>query len=359
MAQISYNDTRNGFYAKAQTAQRNARTVRKMTLAGKIVFVTGATGFLGGALAQKLAEEGAQVRALARSPEKAGFIRDVPGIDIVQGDVTDADRMHALIPGCDYVFHAAAAFGNWDDQRRVNVEGTRHVMQVAAAAQVERVVHVSSIAVYGYHRAGHITEEQPVPATLREPYSATKAEAEAVVREVAAEHGSSYAIIRPGMIYGPRSEQWTFTMFRVARRRPVIWIGDGSGSTFPIHIDDVVDLMLVLATHPNAHNQTFNGVHHQPVTWREFLLHYARMAGHQRWFGIPPGLMSVLARIAAALAPATSQAKAAPEAIRGLQAQGVIDMSKARNLLGWEAQIDLPTGIQSCAPYLREKGLLR
>jgi nucleoside-diphosphate-sugar epimerase len=327
-------------------------------LTGKTVFVTGATGFLGSALARRLAAAGAQVRALARSPHKAALIRDVPGVEVLLGDVTDAAQMRDLVQGCQYGFHVAAAFGDWVQQRAVNIEGTRHVALAAAAAGVERLVHVSSIAVYGYRRQGHLTEAGPVTAAA-EPYSATKAAGETSLREVAASQGLSYAIIRPGMIYGPYSEQWTHNTFRLARRWPVIWLGDGSGSTFPIHVDDVVDLMITLAVHPNAHQETFNCVHPDPVSWRQFLLAYAHLAGHQGWLGIPPALFHGLARAAAAFAPAHSRLKAASDVIAGLQSQGQIDMTKAEERLGWKPRIDLETGIQSCVPYLREKGLLR
>lgn len=327
----------------------------EMTLAGKTAFVTGAAGFLGGALTRRLGADGAHVRALARSPEKASYLHGVAGVEIVQGDVTDAERMTELAQGCQFVFHVAASFGNWNEQRAVNVEGTRHVAQAAANAGAERIVYISSIAVYGYARKGHILEDEPFQHVMNEPYSATKLQGEEVAR---AQHFSC-AIIRPGMIYGPRSEQWTLKPFRLARRRPVIWIGDGRGSTFPIYVDDVVDLLVTVATHPAAHNQVFNCVHPVPTTWREFLLAYAELAGHQSWLGIPPICANVGSEIIGAISPTSSRLKAAPEVVRGLQAQGIIDMSKAHALLGWEPRTDLRTGIQKCVPYLREKGLLR
>jgi 2-alkyl-3-oxoalkanoate reductase len=327
--------------------------------AGKTVLVTGATGFVGGTLALRLAEVGAQVKALARSPEKATRIRDVPNITVVQGDVTDAERMTAVIQGSQVVFHVAAAFADAAVQQQVNVEGTRHIAQAAAQAQVDRLVHVSSIAVYGYARAGRITEDQPPTPTANEPYSVTKAEAENVVAVAATAADLSYAIVRPGMIYGPHSGQWTDTMFRVARRRPIIWVGDGSGSTFPIHIDDLVTLMLIMAKQPAAHNQIFNAVNAQPATWREFLLGYAQLAGHQSWLGIPQALAVGLAQVMTLFGSLDSRLQAAPDYVRSLNRQATIDVSKARALLGWQPQISLAEGIAGCAPYLRQKGLLR
>jgi NAD dependent epimerase/dehydratase family enzyme len=86
------------------------------------------------------------------------------------------------------------------------------------------------------------------------------------------------------------------------------WIGDGSGSV-PIHGDDVVDMMIVAAAHPAAHNQTFNCVHPDPVTWREFLLSYAQ-AGHQSWLGIPPTISPESLTVAVVSPPAAGQSRA-------------------------------------------------
>ncbi|MAS33204.1 MAG: hypothetical protein CL610_04305 [Anaerolineaceae bacterium] len=328
-----------------------------MTFSGTTAFVTGATGFLGGVVARKLADAGAQVRALARSPEKAASLRDVPGVEVVAGDVTRPEDMRLWVEGCDYVFHAAAAFGSWQQQQAVNVEGTRNIMYAATSGQ--RVVFVSSIAVYGYSRTGTITEDDGPSPTAHDAYSVTKAEAEQVVQDIASENNISYAIIRPGMIYGPHGTQWTDTMFRLARRRPVFWLGNGSGSAFPIYMDDVADLMLLLATHPAAHNEVFNAVHPTPVTWRDFLLGYARLAGHQSWLSIPPKPVVALAKLAAAVVPTGNRLKAGPEAAGSLLNQRRIDMSKAQNRLHWQPVVDLDTGLEKCVPYLKQKGLLR
>ena len=140
-------------------------------MAGQTALVTGATGFLGGALAYRLAAEGVQVRALARNPLRADYIKHVDQIDVVIGDITDAERMREVVQGCDLVFHlAAATSGPLDTQRQVNVEGTRSVARAAALAQVRRLVQVSSIAVYGFCYGDIITEDfaaQAAPRSLQ------------------------------------------------------------------------------------------------------------------------------------------------------------------------------------------------
>jgi len=332
-----------------------------MALQGKTALVTGATGFLGNALTRRLAAEGVQVRAMARSAEKAMPLRNVENVKIAKGDVTDAERMLRLAQGCNYVFHVAVSFGDWEEQQAVNVEGTRHIMQAAAEAKADHFVFVSTIAAYGYSRTGLITEMDALMPVRGDQYNISKIQAETVVREIGAQSRLAYNIIRPGMIYGPGSGQWTANMFKLAKRKPIIWIGDGSGSTFPVHVDDVVDMMLILVDHPSANREVFNCVHPDPVTWREFIMAYAKLIEGEKakWFGIPAPLVSGLASLIAALAPVSSRAKAAPEALQAvLRKNTTIDMSKARDELGWQPKVDLKTGIETCIPYLREKGLL-
>jgi nucleoside-diphosphate-sugar epimerase len=329
-----------------------------LTLEDKTVLVTGATGFLGGTLAQRLAQDGVRVKALARSPQKGDFLRGIGNLEIVQGDITDAERMQQVIEGCDVVFHVAAALGgSLDDQRQVNVEGTRNVVMAAANTGIERIIHVSTIAVYGYRYNADITETTPVCPSA-EPYSITKAEGESVVQAIAEQHDLSYTIVRPGMIYGARSNMWTRVMFRVARMKPTPFFGDGSGFVPAIHVDDLVDLICTMATHPAADGQIFNGTPDPAPTWREFLGAYAALAGHHRWLALPPALAYGATGAAALFSPAQSQRRALPEMARLMQKRITYKMTKARDLLGWQAQFDVHSGVEHCAPWLREQGLL-
>ena len=205
---------------------------------------------------QAVGGNGAQVRALARHPEREPSLQRIAGVEILQGDITDENRMYNVIQGCKIVFHSAGVLsGSIKTQRQVNVGGTRNIMRAAAQSGVERVVHVSSAGAYGFGRYGDITEDMPLEPG-HAAYGISKAEAEDVVRKVAREHGLDYSIIRPGMIYGPGSRVWTDTMFKIARRKPTVFVGNGSGSIPPIHVDDVVDLMTVLAVHPAAASET-------------------------------------------------------------------------------------------------------
>ena len=327
-----------------------------MPLSGQQVLVTGATGFLGGTLALKLADQGARVRALVRSPKKAQYLRS--DIEVAHGDITDAEAVSRAVDGCSVVYHVAAAFDDVKTQLAVNLNGTRNIATAAGEAGVKRLVHVSTIAVYGNNYTVDVTEDMPLaPGAF--PYAVTKAQAETIVREVCARYGMSYTIIRPGMIYGPRSAMWTKLMFELARRNPTPWLGDGHGSMYPIYIDDVVDLLFLCGDHPAAANQAFNATPDPSPTWREYIQKLSRLAGHENWLAIPPVIGYAIGGIVMLVSPPLSVGRDLPDLLKFTQTYITIKNGKARDLLGWQPQISLDEGVARSADYLREIGLLK
>ena len=304
-------------------------------------------------------EMGRTVKALARRPQKADYIKARSRISPSSKATShDAERMKQVTQGCSIVFHVAAALGgSLETQRLTNVDGTRNVMLAAAQTKVERVVVVSSIAVYGYDYNGDITEDCE-QRPKRSFYNITKSQAETVVREVGAQYNVPYSIVRPAMIYGPRSNAWTLTLFKIAKLNPTPFLGDGHGNVHPIYVDDLVDLMTVLAIHPAAVGQAFNCSPDPAPSWREFLGAYSRLAGHNRWLSIPPMIMRPIAPLIELFLTLRGEPQELPTLVDFLQASKTYKMTKARDLLGWQPKTDLQTGITNCAPWLHEKGLL-
>jgi dihydroflavonol-4-reductase len=118
-------------------------------------FVTGGTGFIGGAVVRKLVEAGHQVRVLVRPKADTRQIEGLP-VEKVVGSLEDVENLRRGMEGCDWVFHLAALYSywgyRWEDFYRVNVEGTRHVLEVAREMDIRRIVHTSSIAALGVNR---------------------------------------------------------------------------------------------------------------------------------------------------------------------------------------------------------------
>ena len=248
-------------------------------LAGQSVLVTGGTGFLGSRVVEKLVlEHEARVRVLtsnlARASRAARF-----DIELVLGDVGDADLVRRVAKGCNVIVHCAyGSRGSEAERRRVTVDGTRAVLDAALAVRAQRVVHVSTMVVYGIGVEGVLDERAPRRRTGI-GYADTKREAEALVDRYARERGAPVTIVQPTAIYGPYAPSWTERVVEAMRTRRLILVDGGEGLANPVYVDDVADALLLAAVRNEAVGETFLVASGERVTWREFLGRYEAMLG--------------------------------------------------------------------------------
>ena len=205
-----------------------------------LFFLTGATGFLGGALARQLVSDGHRVRALVRSSEAARPLAAL-GIDLAAGDVTDLESMRAPMRGVDGVFHVAGWYkiGLRDrtPAQRVNVDGTTNVLRLMKEHGVPKGVYTSTIAVNSDTRGRVVDESYRFEGRFISAYERSKAEAHRVAERFIAD-GLPLVIVQPGVIYGPGDTSGVGTMFRefLARQLPAI----PTETAFAwAHVDDV------------------------------------------------------------------------------------------------------------------------
>ena len=168
-------------------------------------FVTGATGFVGGVLARKLREAGHEVNASVRSPEKAKELEAL-GVKLFKGDVTDKESMRAAMTGVDGVFHVAGWYkiGAKDksDGVKVNVNGTRNVLELMQELNIPKGVYTSTLAVNSDTKGKVVDESYHFTGRHISEYDRTKAEAHKIANEFIA-RGLPLVIVQPGLIYGP------------------------------------------------------------------------------------------------------------------------------------------------------------
>jgi 2-alkyl-3-oxoalkanoate reductase len=323
-------------------------------LTGSTVLVTGATGFIGGHAARRLHGLGARVVALARSEEKGKPLAEM-GIEVAIGDLLDHERMAQLVEGVEIVLHLAAWMrGQTKAQAAaVNVEATRWLAEASAANGVKRFVYTSSIVAYGFHDDRDVDEDTPLEL-FGDPYGDTKILAERALAEIGKATGLSYAIVRPGMVYGPGSGGWTVRPIRWAKRGQMPLIGGGRGTAYPIYIDDLVDLLLLCAVHPKAAFQTYNGVSDGPITLYEYLSGYMRMIPTTRALHLPCWAAHPLATLVEPLTPTLNMRYV----IHEMCGTGLILNDKAKRELGWEPRISLEEGLRRSEHWLREEGML-
>jgi nucleoside-diphosphate-sugar epimerase len=251
------------------------------TLANASVLVTGATGFIGGRLVERLIlDEGARVRVVLRNFARAPRIARFP-VEMVAADLTDAAALREAAAGCDLIVHCAfGGSGTPGQKRAATIQGTEAVALAAREARVKRLVHLSTISVYGLPADGDLDERSP-RRPCGDEYSDTKLEAEQRVLAHHDKHGLPVAVLQPTIVYGPYSFPWTLMPIAHLKSERVVLVNGGSGFCNAVYIDDVVDAILLAATRDEAVGQAFLVSGAEPVTWRQFYGAFEEMLGLQ------------------------------------------------------------------------------
>ncbi len=319
--------------------------------------VTGANGFIGAALTRALLRRGVAVRAVCRTPHKGAALAQA-GAEVVRGDVQDLARLTDLTNGCDVFFHVAAVMGSAAYTYNVNVLGAQNAIQAAHKGGAARFVHVSTVAVYGFNVTGSVAEDHPQQPSPNDYYSITKMHGERHVWAYAARTGLPTTVIRPAFVYGEGSTFWSQALYALCRRFPVPLVDGGRGHAHPIYVEDVCDLLIHAAEHPQAVGNAFNAAPDPAPTWAEFLGYYARMAGRTISFELPLPLLNA----AAPLITVLTRLRGTPFDVAGfLRVWGhraTYSMARAADLLGWQPSTSLAEGMRRTELWLRRNRLL-
>lgn len=217
-------------------------------------FITGATGFIGTRLVRRMACTGYELRCLARSTSDVSNIAAV-GAAVVRGDVVDRDAVVRGMEGCDLVVNLAAAYEFWLPSRSVyhdvNVIGTRNVMEGALHAGVRKVVHVSSIVIFGKPSEDPITENSAVGGIRFSEYARTKYEGDRIAWALWEQKGLPLVVLYPGAVLGPADPKSSGRYLEriIERRLPATIFDD---TIFPfVHVDDVVEAVVRAVEKPD------------------------------------------------------------------------------------------------------------
>jgi dihydroflavonol-4-reductase len=240
----------------------------QMSVNGTRVFITGATGFVGGALATALAQQGAEIHALTRPGADRCSLKDL-AITWHEGDITNPASLNGALAHADCIIHAAGKLGQAgvpeQVYRQVHVDGTRNIMTAALASRSRPLVlHVSSPGVLGPVAGTPANEDAPYRPT--NSYERTKASAERVAREFAAQ-GLRVVIARPEFIYGP-GDRHVLRLFHSVRQRRFLYIDSGRHLCHPTFIEDAVRGMLLCLDHGKP-GQVYHIAGPRPITFRE------------------------------------------------------------------------------------------
>jgi len=324
--------------------------------------VTGASGFIGGRLAERLAREGYSVRCLARASSDTSRLQQLD-VEIVRGDLTDASSLAAAVARCEYVCHCAAFVSDWATTAEitsVNVGGTRDLLDASAAASVRRFVHLSTTDVYGYPGEREIDETHR-PMRFRNWYAQTKLEAESEVRRTAAAAALETVVLRPATVYGPGSKEVIGEIARAIRGRHMLLIGGGRAIAGLCYVENLLDAVLLGLRHAAAPGHAFNVSDGLDITWRGLVDDLADGLGapRVRW-SVPYWLASGLGRTLEvgyrALRTATGLSLPpllSRQAVQVLGRDQDFSARKLRETLGWEPRVGYGAGLEATLAWLR------
>lgn len=304
------------------------------------ILLTGSTGFLGRQLVKSLlSKPGVNLTATLRR------FAEIPGAHTVHVQGLDADTdWSASMAGQEIVIHAAARAHVLKDElvdpleeyRRVNVEGTLSLARQAAAFGVKRFIFISSIGVNGKVNARPFNEDDlPNPVEL---YAQSKWEAEQGLWEIHRETGMELVIIRPPLVYGPNAPGNFGSLMKWVAQGVPLPLGAVSNMRSLVAVDNLIDLIITCIDHPAAANQVFLAGDGQDLSTTELLKAVAKAMGKRsRLIPVPPSLLMCAATL-------FGKKEVAQKLLGSLQ----VDISKARNLLGWEPPISVDEGLRRC-----------
>lgn len=306
--------------------------------------VTGASGFLGTALVERLRAVRTPCRALDRRPGPAGI-----GVAWVCADVTDPESLHPAFDGVSGVIHAAGLAHQFGSRSKsadfdgVNARGTENVLVAAARAGVRDVVLVSSVSVYG--PGGGEARDETAPCRPEGPYAASKLEAEKVARRIAEEAGLRLTILRMATIYGEGDPGNLSRLIRAIDRRRFLWIGDGSNRKSLIHRDDAARACVTALLSPLARESLFN-VSAPPCAMREVVDAIAAALGRSvPRLRVPARAAGLAARALEALTSGSAPAASMVSTVRKWLADDVYDGTRFNRAFSFQAEVDLANGL--------------
>jgi len=310
------------------------------------VGVTGATGFVGAALVRRLLQAGASVRALARRSARADEL-EARGVEVVRGDLRDAEAVERAVAGAEVVYHTAAMVegqGSRKDFIETNVGGTQCVFEGCMRKSVPRVVYLSSVAVYGLAQKGErINEDTPFDGSLeeRDSYARSKIEADQYAVAIGRKTKLAVTILRPGIVFGPGRPLPTALLgFRFDKTNVVFGRRE---QRFPLtYVENLVDAMVSVGRGANGGLRQYIVIDDDDLTLGQYYLARAEVQKTRAIF--LPGWPVLLG---ASLASAVGAGRRLPkrQVERSLQDRWY-DTRRIREETGWAPKVPLREAIE-------------
>ena len=316
------------------------------------VLVTGANGFIGRALCEKLFADGWPVVGTVRNNHPTSKLPG--GVEIAKIDILGSDTdWKGVLNGVDIVVHLAAKVGIVNnttakaikEYRSVNVAGTEHLAQMAASMKVRRFIYMSSIKVNGEGKQIPYTErDRPMPL---DPYAISKYEAELLLQVITARTGLEVVVLRPSLVYGPRVKANFLKLFKLVSMGIPLPFANVKNRRSLIFLGNLIDAIVLCISHPNAAGKTFLLSDGMDTSTPELIQKVAAILGN------PPRLFPFSLSLLRLLAKVVGQAETVNRLLDSLS----VDSSKIRTELNWTPHFTMEEGLSETAKwYLTELG---
>ena len=234
---------------------------------------------MGSHLVEALVKRGEQVRVLVRPTSKTEHLEQL-GVELYLGDLDDIHSLRRATQDIDIVYHCAALaadWGSWEKFDKINVAGTRNLLQAALGRRVDKFIHISTTDVYGYPNS---PVDETAPFRFRGwPYGDTKIKAEETVWEYYHQKGLPISVVRPVNIYGPRSTTFVLEIAGLLKKKGMVHIGNGLKSAGLVYVTNVVDVMLLVADNDISIGQAYHASDGSNVTWPQYVNRLADIIG--------------------------------------------------------------------------------
>jgi 2-alkyl-3-oxoalkanoate reductase len=320
------------------------------------VLVTGASGFIGSHLVNRCLLEKYKVKVLVRKGNPAVAKYRQQGVEVIEGDIRNFEEVRKAVSGCNIVFHAAALTSDWGtmkDFNDINIGGTRNVCEAVLECKTERLVYVSSFESFNHTELERI-DEKTAFSVRNHPYSDTKIGGTETVRQYIAK-GITASIVYPVWVYGP-GDRTLFPIIADILRNGMFFYWKYHARMSMIYIDNLVDLLMLAATHPQAAREEFLAFDGVDMTFEEFCERLAAgVKANPPFVYLPYDLVYMFAGVLETVYGILNMQKRpllTRQAVSLLASRAVVDASKARRLLGWSPAVSQEEGFRRTLEWL-------
>lgn len=335
-------------WVESTKLRENSKTTQMTKLSTKLqpeVLVTGATGFIGKNLVEKLITQGKSVRVLVRSTQGLSEVFYSPLVEVFQGDITDPDRVGEWVNGIQYIYHLAHGGGqNWKAFERANIEATRNLAEAAMKEGAKYFIYTSTIAVYYYKafpKGIKISEEMPIDSRpgKRNHYARSKILAENMLRNMAEKDHLPLVVFRPALVVGRGGRPYHDGVGMWTRDNVCAYWGTGKNNLPFVLVEDVVDALVRVLQRDGLQGEIFNLIGDVRLSAREYLDALRDHSGRNiRSFPYPIWLLFISDAFKHMIKLAIGEHKNALLSYRDLINRAILadfDCSKAKKILGW------------------------